>query len=57
MGGVLAQVITVPGFVPGAEIGVDEQLVRINERLGLTEERALPVHGVALSRPLEAVLR
>ncbi|HIG85595.1 MAG TPA: hypothetical protein EYQ25_00990 [Planctomycetes bacterium] len=34
-GGVLAHVITVPGFVPGAEIGVDHHLRRISERLGL----------------------
>ncbi|MFK7922436.1 MAG: hypothetical protein AB8H47_10795 [Bacteroidia bacterium] len=30
MGGVLAQVITVPGFVPGAEIGLDHHLKTIN---------------------------
>lgn len=34
-GGVLAQVITIPGFIPGAEIGVDHHLRRICERLGL----------------------
>ena len=41
-GGVLAQVITVPGFRPGAEIGVDHHLRSINERLGLTGDEALP---------------
>lgn len=33
VGGVLAQVITVPGFIPGSEIGVDHHLRRINEQL------------------------
>ena len=32
VGGVLAQVITVPGFIPGSEIGVDHHLRRITER-------------------------
>ena len=30
---ILAQVITIPGFIPGAEIGVDHHLKRINDRL------------------------
>jgi hypothetical protein len=34
-GGVLAQVITIPGFIPGAEIGVDHHLRRISEGFGL----------------------
>lgn len=42
LGGVLAQVITAPGFRPGAEIGVDHHLRAINERLGLTGAAALP---------------
>jgi len=42
LGGVLAQVITVPGFVPGAEIG---------DRLELREASALPVHGVPPATP------
>ena len=42
--GVLAQVITTPGFRPGAEIGVDHHLRAINESLGLTGDRALPFH-------------
>jgi hypothetical protein len=41
-GGVLAQVITVPGFIPGAEIGVDHHLRAINERLNLSDSEALP---------------
>lgn len=32
LGGVLAQVITVPGFIPGSEIGVDHHLRHITER-------------------------
>ncbi len=42
--GVLAQVITVPGFIPGAEIGVDHHLKSINDRLNLTGNDALPYH-------------
>ncbi len=42
--GVLAQVITVPGFIPGAELGVDHHLKKINERLQLTGKEALPYH-------------
>lgn len=42
VGGVLAQVITVPGFIPGSEIGVDHHLKAINERLSLSAEHALP---------------
>lgn len=41
-GGVLAQVITIPGFIPGSEIGVDHHLRAINERLSLDGENALP---------------
>jgi len=50
LGGVLAQVITVPGFRPGAEIGLDFHLRRINERLGLRGEAALPLHAAASER-------
>ena len=42
LGGVLAQVITVPGFVPGSEIGVDHHLKRINEHLQLRGNDAVP---------------
>jgi len=47
LGGVLAQVITVPGFRPGAEIGVDHYLQAINERLALNGPARLPVHAAA----------
>lgn len=47
IGGVLAQVITVPGFIPGAEIGVDHHLKKINQRLGLKGEDALPYYAQA----------
>lgn len=47
VGGVLAQVITTPGFRPGAEIGVDHHLRAINEQLGLEGEAALPYHEAA----------
>ncbi len=42
LGGALVQVITVPGFRPGAEIGVDHHIRALNERLGLVGEDALP---------------
>ena len=45
--GVLAQVITVPGFVPGSEIGVDHHLRKINENLNLTGDEALPFNEFA----------
>lgn len=54
LGGVLAQVITVPGFRPGAEIGVDHHLLAINERLGLEGDDALPYNVEAST---EAVVR
>ena len=38
VGGVLAHVITVPGFVPGAELGVDHHLRRLAERFDLGAE-------------------
>ncbi len=50
LGGVLAQVITVAGFRPGAEIGVDHHLRAINERLGLGKGEALPYHAAAGAR-------
>lgn len=46
-GGILAQVITVPGFIPGSEIGVDHHLRKINERLGLKGGQALPYNRKA----------
>ena len=45
--GVLAQVITVPGFVPGSEIGVDHFLRQINEKLNLSGSTALPLNEAA----------
>ena len=45
--GVLAQVITVPGFIPGSEIGVDHHLRAINEKFNLTGEERLPFHESA----------
>ncbi len=50
LGGVLAQVITLPGFVPGAEIGVDEAIRAVNARFGT----ALPHHDPGA--PFVAVL-
>lgn len=47
LGGALVQVISVPGFVPRSEIGVDHHLWAINKRLGLTGAAALPFHVVA----------
>lgn len=52
LGGVLAQVITVPGFRPQAEIGVDHHLRNINAKLGLTGEEALPLHEAASQEPV-----
>ena len=49
VGGVLAHVVTIPGFVPACEIGVDHHLRAIDERLGLTGDSALP-YQVAASR-------
>lgn len=47
VGGVLAQVITVPGFIPGSEVGVDHHLKAINEKLSLNETEALPYNQEA----------
>lgn len=49
LGGVLAQVITVPGFVPGAEIGIDHHLRAIDERLG---GGVVPFHLEASAGPV-----
>lgn len=45
--GVLAQVITVPGFVPGSEIGVDHHLKAICDHLSLEGDARLPYHEEA----------
>ncbi|NJK83644.1 MAG: hypothetical protein HC912_07325 [Saprospiraceae bacterium] len=42
VGGALVQVITVPGFIPKSEIGVDYYLRKINERFDLKGKEALP---------------
>jgi len=47
LGNVLAQVITVPGFVPGGEIGVDHHVKKINYRFGLNAQNALPYNKEA----------
>lgn len=52
IGGVLAHVITVPGFIPGSEIGVDHHLRAINERLGLPKELQLPYHEEGSHAPI-----
>ena len=50
--GVLAQVITVPGFVPGAEIGVDHHLKRINDLLKLEGEEQVPYNEAASNKAI-----
>lgn len=54
VGGVLAQVITVPGFIPGSEIGVDHHLRRINNVLSLKGAKRLPYNEAAST---EAVIK
>ncbi len=49
-GGVLAQIITTPGFKPGAEIGLDHHLKAINDRLALEGEAALPYREKSAGR-------
>ncbi len=50
IGGVLAQVITVPGFKPKAEIGLDYHLRKLNSHLQLNGADALPYHADASDR-------
>ena len=50
--GVLAQVITVPGFIPKSEIGVDHHLLEINRRLGLSGDDALPYNEEGSQKPI-----
>jgi len=52
LGGVLAHVVTVPGFRPGAEIGVDHHLRAINEGFGLVASEAVPFNQAASDAPL-----
>ncbi|MFT7676369.1 MAG: hypothetical protein ACI8QC_000340 [Planctomycetota bacterium] len=42
VGGALAQVITVPGFVPQQEIGLDHHLRKLQERFGFEGDEAIP---------------
>jgi hypothetical protein len=44
LGGAVVQVITIPGFVPGAEIPVDAEIQGINRQLKLNDAQALPFH-------------
>ena len=50
--GVLAHVITVPGFVPGSEIGIDHHLRLINARLRLSGKEQLPYNEEASKGPV-----
>lgn len=52
VGGVLAHVVTIPGFVPAREIGLDHHLRAIGERLGLVGDEALPYQLAASSGPV-----
>jgi len=52
IGGVLAQVITVPGFRPGAEIGLDHHLRAINERFDLRGAAGLPYREASSRGPI-----
>jgi ribosomal protein L16 Arg81 hydroxylase len=52
LGAALVQVITVPGFRPGAEIGLDHYLRAIAERLGLDGAESLPFHAAASDAPV-----
>jgi hypothetical protein len=52
VGGVLAHVITVPGFVPGSEIGLDHHLRALDDRLPATSERRVPYHADASHAPV-----
>jgi len=52
LGGVLAQIISVPGFLTDCEVGVDHHLRAIDERLGLEGPEALPYHESASDGPV-----
>ncbi|HEX5054425.1 MAG TPA: hypothetical protein VFZ65_21785 [Planctomycetota bacterium] len=47
LGGAVVQVISVPGFVPNTEIGLDHHLWAIDKELGLSGDAALPFHVLA----------
>ncbi len=44
VGGAVVQVITVPGFVPNAEISLDQQIEAINHSLDFEPDEQLPLH-------------
>ena len=52
VGGAVVQVISVPGFKPNSEIGLDHRLRAINERLGLEGSEALPFNSAASASAL-----
>ena len=52
VGGVLAHVITVPGFVPGSEIGLDHHLRALDERLPGGSAARVPFHAAASDGPV-----
>ncbi|MGE0144759.1 MAG: hypothetical protein AB7I19_15275 [Planctomycetota bacterium] len=52
IGGVLAHVVTIPGFVPAREIGLDHHLRAISEGLGMRGDDALPYHVAASFAPM-----
>jgi len=52
VGGVLAHVITVPGFRPGCEVGVDHHLRAIGERLGMGADEGLVWQEAASRGPV-----
>lgn len=52
VGGIVAHVITVPGFVPGTELSLDHCLAQINERLGLQGDAAIPLHAATAHEQL-----
>lgn len=49
-GGALVQVITVPGFVPGEEYGVDHFIHKINQKFKLTGPDTLPYYHKAIEQ-------
>ncbi len=49
-GGALVQVITVPGFVPGKEYGVDHFIHKINQKFKLTGTDTLPYYHKAIEQ-------
>ena len=52
LNGVLAQVITIPGFVPKSEIGIDHYIKQINDKFNLKGEDALPFNVSASKAPV-----